>query len=802
MKVDNGSKYAGIFLISAATLLLELSLTRILSVGFFFHFGFLVISTALLGFGIAGTLLAIHKKRFENIPVANLVSWLSFGFGVMTILTYVLAQWIPFNPFRIFSELNQAILFPVYYLVLSIPFLFAGLIISLLFTFKPDKIYKLYAWDLVGAGLGCALVAVIMPSVGGVGAVFVAAGLGFLAGAVFGAPFDKTRGVALSILALVTIFFSGKMEDFVPIRITEGKGHPLVRNAKPVFSEWNTMSRIDVYDMGPISDKGFLRDSLRFILYDGGTALSQILDYRPSIQQYIVSRQAAATKADSISIPSSLAFVLSREKPKVLIIGSAGGKDVMYSLFYNASWIDAVEINPLLNELVSHHMADYAGHLYSHPAVHVHTENARTFINRTTEKYDIILTTHTISNAAIASGAMSLAEDYVYTREAFTDYWNHLTDEGILFITRPSSYFPRFTATIKEIMAEQGVVNPNDHLLIMNGSFYVSKRPFGSRELAKIASFLDLPSVSSDSIPANILFSPAYPSGDNIYYEILNADDMSSVYMRYPFKIEPGSDDMPFISHRFRWSSLNYDLLKNTFHGDAGMVLGSRLLSNTPIAEFVLLILLFQSILIAGTMIIFPLLKFRINKGEAGVKKTFPFLVYFSGLGLGFILMEMALLQKYQLYLGQPIYTYAIILGSLLVFTGIGSLMCNYFSHSEKKLLTYLLPVICVVFFLYYKFIPVLFDATLSYDLSIRLLIASASLLPLGVLLGMPFSTGMAFLRDQTRLIPLAWGVNSFFTVIGAILSILIGMTFGFSWVIFIAACCYLISWGAARTWQ
>lgn len=801
MKLQNSSRYAGIFLISMATLLLELALTRVLSVGFFYHFGFMVISTAMLGFGIAGTMLAIFKRWVGSSAIDRIVCWLSIGFGVTAVSTYALAQIIPFNPFQLFSDVWQALLFPIYYLLLSIPFLFSGLIISILFTFAPDKIYKLYASDLLGAGLGCAMVALIMPLVGGVGAIAVSASMAFASAAVLSPSFSKKQGVALSMVALILLLFSPSMERYIPIRITEGKGHPWVPSgATPVFSDWNTMSKIEVFDIGPTSDNGIFRDSMKFVLYDGGTAISQILDYRPSIERYIADLQLHATIEDTVSIQSSLAFLLAKPEPSVLIIGSAGGKEVMHSLFYSASRIDAVEINPLLNALVGSYMADYAGNIYRHPAVHVHTENARTFIKRTSEKYDVIIARHTISNAAMASGAMSLAEDYIYTKEAFDDYWQHLSGAGILSLSRPTSDLPRFTTTMKEVLNARGIQEPANHLLIMNGAFYVSKRPMNIEDLGKVARLGQIPVDSMLNKPDNtVLFFYTQASGDNIYHEIMAAHNTDSLYAQYPFEFSPGTDDMPFISHKFKWSTLSADVLRSTFQDQPDVPIGARLVGNAPIAEFVLVLVLVQSVIIAGIMILLPLVRLKKYRRGTPSPRVWPFLLYFSGLGMGFILMEMALFQKYQLYLGQPIYAYALVLGTLLVSTGMGSLLSNSFRNRERRLLNWLLPTICITFLLYYLLIPVLFESTLAIPFGGRVIIASLSVLPLGLLLGMPFPTGLRLLRGQTELIPWAWGVNSFFTVIGTVLAVIVGMTFGFSLVTFIAGMCYLAAWLSSR---
>jgi hypothetical protein len=211
-----------------------------------------------------------------------------------------------------------------------------------------------------------------------------------------------------------------------------------------------------------------------------------------------------------------------------------------------------------------------------------------------------------------------------------------------------------------------------------------------------------------------------------------------------------------------------------------------------PIAEYVLLIILLQTVLIAGIMILLPL--FAKSKMNFSKRKSIPILVYFSCLGLGFIMIEMALLQKYQLYIGQPIYTYAIILGSILVASGLGSYYSSKMAARYQNSLTRIIPGIVALLLFYYLVIPLLFDATLYLSLALRLLIAALSIFPLGFMLGMPFPSGLAYLQNSTQLIPWAWGVNSFFTVIGTTIALILGMALGFSWVLLIAGICYIVA--------
>lgn len=783
------TKYVGIFLISAATLLLELSLTRVLSIAFFYHFGFLVISTALLGFGISGTILSILKEKFDKLNIDKLLFWLSIGFSIATLSSYLLCQSLDFNPFQLFSSAGQAFLFPVYNLILASPFFFTGLIISLLFTYQSEKISKLYAWDLLGAGLGCGLTAIIMPFVGGVGAIFIVAAMGLATAFFFATTVHRLVKYAVLAFALLLAFTSHLAESAFPITVTEGKRGEDTSN-KPMYAEWNTMSKIEVIEMGPGERGRRYPDSLRLIVFDEGTAATELLDLRPNVMDYLDKWRAKATLYDSTLILTAPAF-MNKFRPRVFIIGSGGGEEVMHSLLFGASQVDAVEINPLINKIVTKGMADYTGHLDQQQGVTFHTEDARTFINKSNQIYDVIISIHTISKAAIASGAMSLAEDYVLTKEAFTQYWDHLSDNGTIFFTRPAVDIPKFTTTLRVIMDEHDVLDAENHFFIMSNGFVFKKSAFTNQEVNDIERVMGF-TTDSVSRKERLLYSPFDYEEGNVFREILTTNNLASLYKNYDYKIEPATDDQPFFSHKFRWSSLSMDSFLDTFRTKDNLWGNLEL---KPIAEYVLLIILIQTILIAGIMILLPL--FIKAKGGISIGKTWPILVYFSCLGLGFIMIEMALLQKYQLYIGQPIYTYAIILGSILVASGAGSYYSGLFVLRVKNVFNLIIPGIVVALVLYYIFIPMLFGLTLHLSLVLRLTIAAISIFPLGFLLGMPFPSGLAHLTESVSLIPWAWGVNSFFTVIGTTIALILGMALGFSWVLFVAGVSYLVALGA-----
>ncbi len=364
----NWQHYAGIFILSLATLLLELSLTRVLSVALWYHFGFLVISTALLGFGASGVVLALWRQLRERAPLDKTLGCLALLFGVLTVGCFWLMQRIPFDPFSLFADRRQLIFMPLYYIVISLPFLCSGLALALLFTRGAHRINRLYAFDPIGAGVGCAMIALVMPAFGGSGSVVVAAALGLLAASAFG--FNQTKALSfvsatLSVCFLALAFFADRI---LPISVTPNKTRP---PQSPLYSAWNTFSRIDVYESSTPTPDNAGRFCRRFV-FDAGTAGTGMMDLRPNVREVLPQLEGQR------DFTSNIAY-LGKQRPKILIIGAGGGAEVLDALHYGASSITAVEINPIINDVITHRMRDFWGDLYEQPEVTIVTEEGRSF---------------------------------------------------------------------------------------------------------------------------------------------------------------------------------------------------------------------------------------------------------------------------------------------------------------------------------------------------------------------------------------------------------------------------------------
>jgi len=787
--------FAGIFLLSLATLLLELALTRVMSVSLWYHFGFLVISTALLGFGTAGVVLASWQKLREKADLDHALAWLSLLFGIVTMASYWLLQQLPFNPFSIATDTSQWWIMLLYYITIAAPFFVSGLALSLLFTRSSQHMSRLYAWDLVGAAMGCLLIAWVMPSLGGSGSVVMAAALGTTAAFFFtGNGWLRFAGLALFITLATLSATAGR---WLPIKITANK-RPASFKAQPILTQWNTFSFIELFERKADSTTDNL--PIRRFVIDGGTAATGMVKLAPDVRSYL------QTHTHDSSYETSAAYVQIKH-PSVLNIGSGAGQEVLDALHHQARRVVSVEINPIITETVKENMNEFWGSLFRQPGVELVTEEGRSYINRSRDQFDVIVSSHTISNAAVASGALSLAENYVLTKEAFNAYYNHLSDTGVLFFSRPESQLARLVTTAREVLADHDVTDfarhfylyrmpppRNQHNRSFVACFMMRKSPYTKEQIALIDSQVLNRHLLVDSVwqPVQKLYDPFTAGTANVYDTILQTPDLKAFYAGYAAQIAPATDDKPFFNQHVRWSRLGLHTIRDVFsQNDPGAA--RQALENKPVAEVTLAIILVQSILLASILILLPLLRFN-RKGIAFAGR-WRYLGYFAMLGLGFIMIEISFIQRFTLYLGQPVYTLAVIIAGLLLFTGLGSWLTEKLAIEPSSLTKRWIPLLLAVLLITSLFTPVLFNNTIHWALPLRISLTLLLLAPLGILLGMPFPTGIkAVSRSSQAFIPWAWGVNGFFTVIGSVTALIAGMIAGFKVVILLAAGCYLLA--------
>jgi len=769
------SSFFGLLLLSAATLLLEVTLTRVLSVSLWYHFAFMVISTALFGLGFAGVVLAL-RKRPEEVSTRLLAAG-ALGMPIAFVLGYLLYNLVPFEPFSLGVDFAQWFYLPLCYLAVTLPFFFSGLTIAALLTRHARRIHRLYLFDLLGAGCGSGLVILALPALGGSGAVFAAASLA-AAGAALVAREHNLRWTAAACaigvaLAIITPFSEG----LLPVRISSNKvfGKVLADPQRNIFSTWNTISRIDVVKY---YERGRER---RSILIDAGTALTRLARPRSGL------RSLAPGGGDEDF------FYLMHSAARVLIVGSGGGREVLMALRNGAASVFAVEINPAINHVVREEMADFTGHLYSDSRVKAETDEARSYLRRSELEFDLIHCPHTISNAALSSGSLSLAENHLMTSEAFDDYLAHLSRDGVLLITRPEAHLPRLVTTVRAAFETHSIADLPRCIMIWRKpsqklSFYgglaVCREPFEAYEVQAFENTLRARGLEPLYLPGRVEKEP--------FAALLRAADPLGVELPYPAILEPATDDKPFFNRRVPFSEIGWSDLLGVFSRQRA---GRMALEDRPVAEAALVVLLIQTLLVAGLFIVVPLFVFK-RRALAGEGRLLTLLA-FGALGLAYIVVEVGFIQRFSLYLGRPVIVFSTVLGTLLVLSGLGSGYARRFAAERAARRAALLAGGTALFMALLS--PVLVSATLAWPTVARVALAIVLLAPLGFIMGMPFPLLVRRMeRSCPERIPWAWGVNGFASVVGSIAAVVLGMTAGYTCVLLCGFACYLVAAAAA----
>lgn len=754
--------YAGILFLSAATLLLEITMTRIFTVLFFNHFAFLIISTALFGFGLSGVFLSIFP--FTRIyHLAKSLVGLSLAFGISTLLTLKIIITVPLKFGTLFNEPIQFFYLTVYYLALGIPFFFSGMAIAWLLSSLPKQVNALYFYDLLGAGLGCFIIIPLIPRLGGSGTVIFAAMMGFV-GAIFFSFYTTPRFFSLCLFFLIiggiALFHA---DTYFKIQIHEGKRTFKfdVEAGRIEFTRWSAVSRIDVADMSPY----------KIIWINGGANTAFMAPFRMGAP---------------LPPPSIWAPVVYRLKKNfdILIVGPAGGVEVLQALSYSPHSIVGVELDPIITDIVQNEYKQFIGGIFNLPQVKLINDEGRSYVSRSKEKFDIIQQVNNASPIAIASGALNLSESYLITVEAFHQYLDHLKEDGWIYIRRHGTI--RLAAVAAQALRERGIQNPEDYMVILyegapiSQGFCLKKSPITTQELEVVGEYLsNLPTY-------RLLYSPETKSEENIYYRIISKEKGWQDYWDLGFNLSPSTDDKPFFNHfkRFAFFKLQGNI--------PPQFEDIRPSGNYVDSDMILLVILAEAAGLSTIFIILPLYLF--HRSGLRAKSKGNFLVYFLSLGLGFILIEISLIQKFTLFIGYPAYSITAVLFSILASAGIGSYLSKKFVTNLRQAMVFIILGLNAFIILQLLLTPIFFKAFLGQSLSVRILISIGLIAPLGLLMGMPFPLGIR-LVDQVapKLIPWVWGINGYSTVIGSVLCVILALLLGFKFVLILAGVIYLI---------
>ncbi len=737
-----------IFLITLSGIVFEVGLTRIYSASVWYHFAFVAVSVALLGWGLGGFTVHLLKRKMQLSM--NAAAAITAVYAVTIPLCLWLLVRFPFEMERL----------PLYFLAPLIPFFLAGMALSILFDLHRAHAGSLYFADLLGAAMGAVVVTLFLHWLGGeatllsgamaaaVAAVCLASGRRTHAEQPHNA--DHTPGLrSIRVAAIVALFLTATAAfsdiKFGILRVLPGttKAMRVQMDAAPgariTQTGWNAYSRIDAVE--GVNGNELAR------LYIDSDAWTDVREWDGRIE-------SARDLRDSFR---ALPFRLVPEA-ETLIIGPGGGPDVVAALASGAPKITAVEMNPLMLQFVRNYGARAAG-LYDRPDVDAILSEGRNFISRTDRKFDIILLGFVDSWASVASGGLSLSENYLYTAEAFRAYYDHLTDRGMLVILRWDSDIPRLVsnsvANLGPEAASQRIVtlmekqtSPDQPAQML---FMLRKLPFTAAETKEI---------QENWNQVDPIIMPGGPAPPLIGDVLAGKLTLAQYEAQSPRFVGPVMDDSPF-----------YFAIERPF----GMP--------SSIAEALIKWLFVPSL---GLLAIFAVFG---RPRQASVAPYAGSLIYFAALGFGFITIELALLQNLILLVGHPIFTLSVLLFTLLAMGGIGSAL----SHRVPMWLA--CAGVAVIGGVEAIALPQLVPALLWLPLWARIAAAVVLIAPLGLVMGMPFPSGLR--RSGTRSLPeppFYWGLNGVMSVIGSIATVFVALMAGFQAAMLMGSACYVLA--------
>jgi hypothetical protein len=766
-----------IFLICFAALLLEIAYTRVISFKLFYFYTYVVIGFALLGIGSGGVLVSVFP-RFARVPLDRLIATGSLAAALAIALGYGVVAYLPTDSANLWQGSGRE-LASLLGLCLALfgSFLPLGAMISSLLGRNPEQIARLYFADLLGAGAACAAAIPLLELLTPPGCVALAALiLAALAARLCWRRSRRLRAASVAACALLAagVAFPSSIPDPLP---DLSKLQPTTPRR---FSAWNPVFRIDVVDVS---------DSIRFIYHDGlrGAGLRRF-DGNP------------ASQTQFLSDPRSYAFrVAERPARRVLIVGAAGGHEILTSLFFEAEHVTALELNSSTVSLLTQHFADYTGRLAFDPRVRLVNAEARSFLARDRGRYDLIFfvnpDSYSAQNAATA-GAFVLSESYLYTAEMVQESLERLSDGGVLamqfgefaYDSRPNRT-ARYVATARLALERLGVADPARHLVVATSPSFIQLSTVLVKRSAftdgEVERFLE----NTARIPGGVArHAPGRRLGDGAVNRILSlpAEALPAWYAEHPYAVAPVTDDAPFFWHFVRFTSV----LRTFFQPLPGLD------PQDTVGERLLLALLAVAILFSASFLLLPFVAIR------GTWTALPHRLrsfgLFAALGCGFMLFEVALIQKLVLFLGYPTHSLTVTLMSLLVSTGIGSLLTARRNAGAGVSVAALFGAIVLLTLFYQYGMDALTDALLGAPLAVRAAAAVAMLAPLGLVLGAFMPLGLSSLASRTphveTFVAWGWAVNGFFSVIGSVLTTVLSMSYGFRVVLFLGLAAYALA--------
>ncbi|MFH0765256.1 MAG: hypothetical protein V2A61_02435, partial [Calditrichota bacterium] len=734
----------------------------------------------------AGLTVHLTPRRFVERPHSGWAFIYSAAFAISIPAILEIVFRIPVNAYLPPDQISGKL--TLIYLLSAIPFYLAGLVFSGLFATYPGRMGKLYAWDLFGAGAGAILIILLMNLVGGESAPFYISALGFGAAALLGGKRWKT-GLTLTVAALVLGLSN---PDVGWLRILYSKGQPIT-NLEARYNRWNSFSRIMVipYKLGTDAapqtwcpspnyldllphrnPTGSKDENFLSIMIDDGASTPVVPFPGRDLNR------VRYLKYDLTSLSHRL-----RGSGTTLVIGSGGGRDVLTGLAFGAERVDAVDINPLIFEAMNGPICEYAGDLYHHPQVKAYTSEGRAFARNHPRTYDLVQIAMIDTWAATTAGAYSLTENNLYTVEAFQDYIHALKPGGIISFTRfiftPPRQALRLASIFLEAARREGITHPERCILVAKyeslATLMFKTEPFTSEEIHNF--YADL-----KDLGFHLVYAPD-SQPDPYFRRLVNDPNRIDFYRQYPYDIAPPTDDRPFFFNMLKMKNF-----LRVFEEREGQRFNYY-------ATYTLVVVVIISILATLVFLVAPT-----ALGRAGLER-FPgqvhLLLYFIAIGLSYLMVESALLQRFVLLLEHPAYAASGVIAGLLISSGLGSYGWGKTREDRRgKLLNLGFTVIAFGLLFHIMFGSALIHAAIQWPMGVKILISILLIAPLGLVMGIPLPAGItAAGRYGPGTVAWCWALNGAASVVVSSLAVAIAMTRGFRITLTVSLATYLLAY-------
>jgi hypothetical protein len=803
----------GIFLFSFSSLAYEIALTRIFSISLWYHFAFMVISIAMLGIGASGTVLSLSpplkaSSGLQSVRTRIGIYGLLLGAGIP--ISYLISNHLPFDPVRLSWDRGQVLYICLYYLVLCLPFFFFGLSVSTALSASSERSGLLYSADLLGAGTGSVFLLYLMSVTGPEHAVLLISCAALTGAIIIGGR--KTKVISLLLIASNAALLA--TPGLISPRMSPYKGLALslkYPGAEHIATYYSPYSRIDTFRSPAVRFAPGL--SLKYL-----DALPEQIGL--AIDGGEINAVTNAESGQSLRflgfLPSALAYDLAK-RDDVLILDPKGGIEILLARYYNSGNIDKVQSNPLITKVIRSGLDRFSGGIYDTGSW---TGIGRSWLKTGGKKFDLIDIPLT---GTTPSGSFGIAEDYRFTVEAFTEYLAHLKEDGLLsihlFIIPPPRTELRLLNTLVTSMEEMGIKEVEKRIVSIRswGSVcIIAKRaPFTPGEIEAVRRFSEerrfdlvhLPGIREEE--TNIYVKMPSNEYFRAFREILDPVARKSFQRDYLFDITPVRDENPFFHYYLRLK--NVKAIYETMGGrwqyfiEEGYILPAVFVQVLILSILLVMLPAFSRRRSASGFDVIarraagPTKQSQESAAETGIASAEPrddkgksSLLYFAFLGLGFMFVEVSLIQKMILPLENPSYALTAVLTSMLISSGLGSLLSYRIQQMNRP---FILPVIALLVFAYSLLIPWFSDLIAPHQMPLKILFVCGLLIPPGLLMGIPFPVGIRNLGRKTpEMVPWAWAVNGCFSVLAPILAVMLAMVIGFKAVLWIGAGAYFLA--------